>query len=203
MTTDPTPHIFLGLGNPGDEYTRHRHNIGAQVIGLLSRQLGVRLTETWGQSRAVRTCWEGEPLVLARTRTYMNQSGEAAAALLRRTGTPRAKFMVICDDMDLPLGALRIRPKGGSGGQNGMTSIIAHLKTEEFPRIRLGVGRPYGSEDRALRTREQFEKDTVRWLLTPFSNEDEKLVEPLRARAVEALRCYLTEGIDKAMNQFN
>jgi len=203
LTTDTTPHIFLGLGNPGDEYTRHRHNIGAQVIGLLARQLGVRLTETWGQSRAVRTVWDGHPLVLSRTRTYMNQSGEAAAALLRRTGAPPAKFMVICDDMDLPLGVLRIRSKGSSGGQNGMKSIIAHLKTDEFPRIRLGVGRPYDAEGRAVRSREQFEKDTIRWLLTPFGSEDEKVVEPLRQRAVEALRCYLTEGIDKAMNTFN
>jgi PTH1 family peptidyl-tRNA hydrolase len=151
----------------------------------------------------VRTTWEGQPLVLARTRTYMNASGEAAAALLRRTGSPPQRLMVICDDMDRPMGSLRLRSNGGSGGQNGMKSIIAHLKTEDFPRLRLGVGRPYPPEDRPVRDREQFERDMIRWLLTPFSKEDEKLAGPMRERAVEALHCYLTDGIERAMNAYN
>lgn len=197
------PHIFLGLGNPGDEYASHRHNIGAQVIALLARRLGVRLTETWGQARAVRTTWEGRPVVLARTRTYMNLSGQAAVSLLRRTGAPPQRLMVICDDMDLPLGVLRLRARGSSGGQNGLKSIIAHLKTEDFPRLRLGIGRPYPPEERMLRSREQFERDNIRWLLSPFTNADEQVVGPLRERAVEALHCYLTEGIERAMNRYN
>lgn len=203
MAEDTPPHIFLGLGNPGDEYAAHRHNIGAQVIALLARQLGVRLTETWGQARAVRTTWEGHSVVLARTRTYMNSSGEAAVALLRRVNAPTQKLMVISDDMDLPLGAMRLRAKGSSGGQNGMKSVIAHLKSEDFPRLRLGIGRPYPSEERAVRSREQYEKDNIRWLLAPFTKEDEKLVGPLRERAAEALHSYLVDGIERAMNTYN
>lgn len=206
MTTpkvDTSPYIFLGLGNPGDEYANHRHNIGAQVIALLARKLGVRLTETWGQARAVRTTWEGQPIVLARSRTYMNSSGEAAIALVRRTSTPTPKFMVICDDMDIPLGAMRLRGKGSSGGQNGMKSVIAHLKTEDFPRLRLGVGRPYPAENRQLKSREEFERDMIKWLLSPFSSSDEKVAAPLRERAVDALQAVLTDGLERAMNTFN
>ena len=203
MAEDTPPHIFLGLGNPGDEYAAHRHNIGAQVIALVARQLGVRLTETWGQSRAVRTNWEGHPLVLARSRTYMNSSGEAAVALLRRLNASTQQLMVISDDMDLPLGVMRLRAKGSSGGQNGMKSVIAHLKSEDFPRLRLGIGRPYPAEERSVRSREQYEKDNIRWLLAPFTKEDEKVIGPLRDRAAEALHSYLVDGIERAMNTYN
>ena len=197
------PHIILGLGNPGDEYAQHRHNIGAQCVNLLAKRYGLTLSKTWGNARVAEGRVAERPVVLARSRTFMNQSGLAAAVLLRRTGAPLDRLMVVCDDLDLPLGSTRLRPRGSPGGHNGLASIVEHLGSDEFPRIRIGIGHPYSEEERAARSREQYERDVVRWVLSPFTPDEAPLAQKARERAAEALLCWLQEGIGAAMNRYN
>ena len=198
-----TPHIILGLGNPGPEYAQHRHNIGAQCVNLLAKRCGLALSKTRGNARVAEGRVAQRPVVLARSRTFMNQSGLAAAALLRRTGAPLDHLMVVCDDLDLPLGSIRLRPRGSPGGHNGLASITQHLGSHEFPRLRIGIGHPYEEEERVARGREQYERDVVRWVLSPFTPEEDPLAQEARERAAEALLCWLQDGIGAAMNRYN
>lgn len=213
MTTPPepqpappfptTPYVILGLGNPGEKYAKSRHNVGAQAVALLARRCHIPIEKVWGEARIGEGTIEGLPVVLARTRTFMNLSGNPARGLLRRTGSPPSQLLVLCDDLDLDLGKLRMRAKGSSGGHNGLRSVIAGLGTDEFPRLRLGIGRPYGWEERARRDRDLFEEDMLRWVLGNFSPDEEKIAQEMRERAADAVVAFLTEGALAAMNRFN
>ncbi|NLZ38912.1 MAG: aminoacyl-tRNA hydrolase [Firmicutes bacterium] len=183
--------IILGLGNPGPQYALTRHNVGFRAIDQLSRVARIPLYKVnyhafWGKGN-----WAGQAVVLAKPMTFMNNSGKAAAALCRHFGLSPASLFVIYDDLDLPLGALRLRRQGGSGGHNGLKSIIASLQTEEFPRLRIGIGRPASKDD------------VVDYVLAPFSRAEEKILAPVLETAVEASRHFILEGIEAAMNRYN
>lgn len=200
---EEAPFIILGLGNPSEQYSGNRHNIGAQTVNLLAKRLHLRLGETLGPARVARGRLEDHPVVLARTRTFMNESGIPAAALLRRTGSPVDRLIVVYDELDLPLGTIRLRAKGSSGGHNGIASVIREVGSQDFPRLRIGIGRPYGPEERSRRPRAQYEEDVVRWVLSDFTTYEEATAQQARERAADCLECLLREGIQAAMNRYN
>ncbi len=188
--------MIVGLGNPGPEYARSRHNVGFQVVDLLAERH--RLVFDRYQKRARLALGRVEPaggaalkVVLAKPLTYMNASGEAVGQLAAFYKIAPADILVVFDDLDLPLGKLRLRPDGGSGGQKGLESIIKALGTEGFPRLRVGIGRPPG------------QMDPAEYVLQPFSTDQEKEMAFVRPRAAEAIECWLAQGIEAAMNQFN
>lgn len=191
-------YLLFGLGNPGMEYVFTRHNIGFRVIDELARRCGVKLRQTMREALSVQTSLAGQKVVLACPLTYMNRSGVAAKVLLRHYSLDAAQLLIFYDDLDLPLGRLRLRPAGGSGGHRGMQSLIGLLATQNFPRLRLGVGREkLAGGDLA------GEKAVADYLLAPFSAAEEEIVHDAVSRAAAAAELYLREGMEAAMNRCN
>ncbi len=186
-----TPYLIAGLGNPGREYRENRHNIGFMVLDTLAETIGVSLRRVEFRAIVGKGQHQGRSLILAKPQTYMNDSGQAVAALMRFYKIPTDQFLVVHDDLDLPFGTLRLRPSGGTGGQRGMESIVNRLGTREFARLRMGIGRPPGR---------MAPKDYV---LHDFDPDEQAFLPPLRKTAVEAIQTFLSEGIQKAMNDFN
>jgi len=183
--------LIVGLGNPGDEYRLTPHNLGFMVVDRLASDCGVRARRLESQALTVATELAGKRVVLAKPQTYMNLSGQAVGRLLSNYELATAELLVVVDEIELPLGMLRIRPRGSAGGHNGLKSIIAALGTEDFARLRIGV-RP----DRVV-------DDYVSYLLSPFRPRDLKPLEEMVDQASEAVRVILSEGVAKAMNQYN
>jgi PTH1 family peptidyl-tRNA hydrolase len=184
--------LIVGLGNPGDEYAKHRHNIGFQIVDALARGHGLAFTRhKEAKARVAEGVIAGRPVLLAKPQTYMNLSGKSVARLGRSKQIPPERILVVYDDLDLPLGRLRLRPGGGSGGHKGMRSIIDLLGTQEFPRLRVGIDRPSGGLDPAD------------YVLQPFDEAERPLLEEAVTRAVAAVECWLSEGIVSAMDRFN
>jgi peptidyl-tRNA hydrolase, PTH1 family len=189
------PKLVVGLGNPGQEYAATRHNIGFAVLDRLAEELDCSFRRKWRFSAEVAeavTSTAGK-VVLAKPRTYMNRSGVAVGALLNWLKVAPAEMLVVVDDADLPLGQIRLRPSGGSGGHNGLRSIIEALGGQEgFARLRLGIGRtaPVGT-------------DITGHVLGRFTKPERELAEQTAVTAVEAIDCCLREGLTEAMNQFN
>ncbi len=188
---DPDVGMWLvaGLGNPGRQYERTRHNIGFMVVDALAGRYSVRLTGGKHAADVGRTVIEDIPVLLAEPQTYMNDSGHSVGKLARYYHVPPARILVICDDIDLPFGTLRVRPGGSSGGQRGLQSVLQVLGTNEVPRLRLGVGRP--------------PRDTVGHVLQTFPAAEQKLLPALLNVAGDAVTAVLTGGVSKAMNQYN
>ena len=190
--------LIVGLGNPGPEYAKTRHNVGFMTVERLAEQASLAVGTgpvRWRlrcRAHVTEVNLEGQKAILARPRTYMNNSGEAVGPLLRWYGLSPAELLVVCDDLDLPPGRIRIRKKGGDGGHRGLKSIIAVLGTNEFIRLRIGIGRP-----------EQPEQDVVRWVLGRFQAPEASSVEEALTKAVQAVRTILGAGVEQAMNQFN
>jgi peptidyl-tRNA hydrolase, PTH1 family len=183
-------YLVVGLGNPGERYAATRHNVGARVVELAA----VRWSVTLKTSQEVRlgTGRVGSTdVVLAQPLSWMNLSGPAVQRLLDQSALSPAQLIVVHDDLDLELGRLRIRQRGGSGGHNGLLSVITTLETEEFCRVKVGIGRPAVGEDPAD------------FVLSPFSPDQLCLINPTLDRAVEALESFLTEGVAAAMNRYN
>jgi PTH1 family peptidyl-tRNA hydrolase len=179
--------LVAGLGNPGPEYARTRHNIGFAVIDALARSWGItgEPSKKWGALWA-----KSDRGILVKPITYMNHSGEPLAAVANFYKIAPAEMLVVLDDFALPLGRLRLRPDGGPGGHNGMESIIVQFGTEEIPRLRIGIGA--ASNEGAI--------DHV---LGRFFEEEKPRVEAAIARAVEAVNCAIDNGVVSAMNSFN
>ncbi len=190
---DETQSIYMivGLGNPGREYRETRHNIGFMVIDAFASKHEIKLTKV--QNKAIVGIGRAvdKKVILVKPQTYMNLSGQAVAALVRFYKVPLENLIVAHDDVDLPFDTIRMRPGGGSAGQKGVNSIIERLGSQEFPRLRMGVGRPPGQMDAAAYVLQTFQKDE-RDLLPEFLD-----------RAVEALDCFLGNDLDTAMNRFN
>lgn len=186
-------HLLAGLGNPGMEYVFTRHNVGFRVIDELAHRCGVKLKEVKDEALLAHVSLAGQKVVLACPLTYMNRSGVAVKALLHRFSLSAADLLVFYDDMDLPLGRLRLRPGGGSGGHRGMESIIAMLQTDHFPRLRIGVGREAEAEG----------EEVARYLLTSFSEAEQGVVQKVVMRAADAVELFLRQGLDAAMNRYN
>jgi len=182
--------IILGLGNPGPRYLLTRHNVGFRVVDKLSSRVKIPLHQARDHSFCGHGQVGGQQMVLAKPLTYMNNSGLAAVALCRAFGAQPARLLVVCDDLDLPPGSIRLRPRGGSGGHNGLKSVIDHLATEDFPRLRLGIGRPMAGE-------------AADYVLEAFSLAEADMMEEMLTLAVEAALCFAEAGIDTAMNSFN
>lgn len=184
----------MGLGNPGDRYRDTRHNAGFQVVEKLAAEEGIRIRSREGKSRVGRGTVAGESVVLALPQTYMNASGEAVRALCEKNGIGPEDLCVVFDDIDLPLGVLRMRARGSAGGQRGMRSVIDRLGTTEFSRLRVGVrGERYSREKDELGD----------YVLAPFARGEKELYRRSIDRAAEALRVWLDEGIDAAMRLAN
>ncbi len=182
--------LVVGLGNPGAKYANTRHNVGFMVVDRLARRVGIGLTKRQCNALTALGTISGQRVCLAKPQTYMNLSGDAVACLARFFKVSPADLLVVYDDRDLPLGRVRLREKGSAGGQRGMESIIAALGTSDFPRLRIGIGRP-------------AEVDAVDHVLGSFSAEERPLIEAALDRAVEAVEGVLSEGVDWAMNSFN
>ena len=183
--------LIVGLGNPGRRYRCSRHNVGFRCVDLMAKKWGIRQSERRAKAVLGRGSQAGRDIVLAKPRTDMNNSGEGVAYLMARFGAGPADLVVIYDDMELPVGRLRIRPSGSDGGHNGMRSIIATLKTQDFTRIRVGIGHP------------ALEQDPVSHVLGQFSREESSQIGPAVKLVAAAVECLLEEDIDVAMNRFN
>ena len=182
--------IVVGLGNPGRRYAGTRHNVGCEVIHRLAESLGVRWEDT-GWAKTARGRVKGATLLLATPVTYMNVSGHAVRDLLRRRRRHAGDLLVAYDDMDLPLGRLRLRPGNGAGGHNGVQSIIEELGTGAFPRLRIGIGRPPAGVD------------PVEFVLQRFTAEEQPRVDEAVKRAADAVIVAATQGLPAAMNRYN
>ncbi|MCK5314122.1 MAG: aminoacyl-tRNA hydrolase [Anaerolineales bacterium] len=183
--------LIVGLGNPGRQYKGNRHNVGFMLADRLAERLGVAFSRMESRALVTKTNYLGKQLILAKPQTYMNLSGQAVAALVRFYKIPLDHLLIAYDDVDLPLGTIRIRPMGGSGGQKGMKSTIERLSTEEFPRIRLGVDRPPGSMEAAA------------YVLKDFSKDEAEMVHHIIDRASDAVLVFIAEGLEAAMNKYN
>ena len=184
--------IVAGLGNPGKSYESTRHNMGFLAVDGLADKQGFRFTKLrWRAWTGVWNCG-GEQVLVMKPQTYMNLSGEAIGEAARFYKVPADHVLVISDDIALPAGKLRIRGGGSAGGHNGLKNIIAHLGTDQFPRIKIGVGIP-----------QQEGYDTVDWVIGKPSGEDEKAIMAALDQAVEAVPYVIANGVQKAMNRFN
>jgi peptidyl-tRNA hydrolase, PTH1 family len=191
MEPSPAMKIIVGLGNPGLQYRRTRHNFGFMVVDALAKQREIRFTR--GRSRCMHA--EGqlgkERVLLVKPLTYMNDSGACVAAVAHYHKVELSDLLVICDDVNLPLGKMRLRRGGSAGGHNGLESIIKHLGRQDFPRLRLGVGQP------------PEWMDMMSYVLGAFPRSEAKLVEATVARATLAAETWVYHGVDEAMNRFN
>ncbi len=197
------PKLVVGLGNPGRDYAGTRHNIGFTVLDRLAEELDCSFRRKWRFSAEVAEAATGDAgkLVLAKPRTYMNRSGSAVGALLNWLKLAPGQLLVIVDDADLPLGQIRLRASGGSGGHNGLRSIIEALGgNEEFARLRVGIGRPSTGPGAGTTP---LGADITGHVLGRFTTPERELAERAAAAAVKAIRCCLREGLTEAMNQFN
>ncbi|MBI5825403.1 MAG: aminoacyl-tRNA hydrolase [Chloroflexi bacterium] len=185
------PYLLIGLGNPGREYKDTRHNIGFMLVDHIAVRLNARGMKLQSKAIVISALYEERKIILAKPQTYMNLSGQSVQGLLHYYKIPFENLLVAHDDLDLPFGTIRIRPTGGPGGQRGMASTIEQLGTKDFPRLRLGIGRPPGRMDA---------KDYV---LQDFSKDDIKLLPEILDRGVDAALTFVTHGLNKAMNQFN
>lgn len=183
--------LVVGLGNPGREYRYSRHNAGFMVIDQLCESMGVRLSRMQSKALVGVGHSDGRKIVLAKPQTFMNLSGQSVAALLRFYKVPREQLLVIHDDLDLPFGTLRLRPGGGPGGQRGLASVIQQMGTQDFPRLRVGIGRPPGR------------MDSANYVLQSFSKDEQEFLEVVLREAAEAVQVWVRSGLDQAMNQFN
>lgn len=185
------PKLIVGLGNPGPEYARTRHNVGFLCLAELTERHGLRFARGRRHAEEASGAIDGRRVVLARPLTYMNESGRAVAALVAYYAVAPPDLLVVYDDLDLPFGQLRLRAAGSAGGHNGLRSIIAHLHRQEIPRLRIGIGRPPPP------------LPPERYVLTPFAPAERALLPRVLAAAADAAECWLRDGLERAMNRFN
>jgi PTH1 family peptidyl-tRNA hydrolase len=189
------PHLIVGLGNPGAKYEQTRHNIGFMAIDKLAKTWQIGLSEN---KKFQGLFGEGlgptGKIRLLKPTTYMNNSGQAIRAIVDWYKIPPESVLVVYDDMDLPVGKLRLRLSGSAGGQNGMKSAIAHLGTQTFPRLRIGIGSPKSAS---------FNKDAVSHVLGTFSPAEKPLIEDVLELTVDAIEVSLKQGVEKAMSLYN
>jgi PTH1 family peptidyl-tRNA hydrolase len=188
---DTRRRIIVGLGNPGRQYARNRHNIGFMVVDRLAEKHGLKFTRMTNRAIVAVGEIEGRKVALAKPQTYMNLSGESVGPIVKFYKSEPQDMLVIYDELDLPEGQVRMRSKGGAGGHNGMKSIIARVGIQDFPRLRVGVGRPPGRQD---------PKD---FLLDDFSSSELEALDEVLDRAIEGIQRWLRDGIDNAMNFVN
>ena len=184
--------IVAFLGNPGLKYEGTRHNAGFMTAEALCKKKNFAINKARFQALTAQVDLGGERVLLMKPQTYMNLSGQAVSQAARFYKIPPEHILVVSDEVSLPIGKLRIRTKGSAGGHNGLKNIIEQLGTEDFPRIRLGVGAPPHPD-----------YDMADWVLSVFRNQDAEDMAAAAARAAEAVECYIEKGPDRAMNLYN
>ena len=184
--------MIVGLGNPGSEYERTRHNVGFRAVDLLAKQAGVKIDRA--KCRAfVRQCeLSGQKVLLVKPQTYMNNSGEAVWLASQYYKIPSERILVLSDDISLDVGRVRIRAEGSAGGHNGLKSIIQHLGTQDFPRVKIGVG-----------AKPHPDYDLADWVLSSFTPEEEKALSPAIEHAAAAATEFLAHGLQSAASKYN
>lgn len=184
--------LIVGLGNPGAAYAKTRHNIGFELLDALAKAHGIALTNRRDRAVTGRGVIAGQAVMLVKPQTYMNLSGDSVSVIASKEGIERTEILVICDDINLPPGRLRLRASGSAGGQNGLKDLISKLEGDDFPRLRIGVGAPSaaGSEQ-------------IDWVLSKFSPPDRKLMDEVLIAAMGATELWLSEGLLAAANRFN
>jgi PTH1 family peptidyl-tRNA hydrolase len=187
----PSIYLLVGLGNPGRQYASTRHNIGFKVIDHLAARLETIFSRVQLRSLVTDARYQGRRVLLVKPQTYMNESGVAVGALIKFYKIPLSNLLVAHDDVDLPFGTLRLRPGGGSAGQKGIASIQSRLGTQDFPRLRMGVGRPPGSKLAAAYVLQNFTRDEIEFL------------PPLLDHAAEAALTFVVDGLERAMTRYN
>jgi PTH1 family peptidyl-tRNA hydrolase len=190
-TGTPADFLVVGLGNPGDEYKHTRHNVGADVVEMLAARHGGRLRK--GKERALvdEVRIDGKRVALAVPLTYMNDSGQAVAALMRRFGVETPRLVIVHDELDLPPATLKVKAGGGLAGHNGLRSIKSHVHADDFLRVRIGVGKPSSKERGA---------DHV---LNRFSKRERTEIDVTLEDAADAVEVIAADGVDAAMNRYN
>ena len=183
--------LIAGLGNPGREYRETRHNVGFMVIDRLAEKLGVSFQKEQLKGLTATGNWEGHKVLLVKPQTFMNESGRSVVPLMHYFKIPQDRLFVIHDDMDIPFSHLRVRPNGSNGGQKGVGSIIGQLGSQEFCRLRCGIGHPTG------------QMDVKDYVLSKFSREEEELLNIVLDRASDCVLDYLSRGFVYAMNHYN
>ena len=185
--------MIVGLGNPGDKYEKTKHNMGFMALDLLAKELNVDFKEEKPfMSLVASTFVNGEKLFLVKPLTFMNESGRSVAPLLKYYNIDEADLTVMHDDLDSPVGRVRLRQKGSSGGQNGIKSVITHVGSQTFNRVKIGIGRP------------KHGMTVVNHVLSGFDNEDKEIAQDGIFKAVDAIKFYLENGdFQKTMNKFN
>jgi PTH1 family peptidyl-tRNA hydrolase len=185
------PFLLVGLGNPGREYRDTRHNVGFMAVDRMCATFNIKLSRMQSKALVGTGAYEGNKIVLAKPQTFMNLSGQAVSSLMRFYRIPQDRLLVFYDEIDLPVGTIRIRHEGGSAGNRGLASIIQQLGSQAFPRLRIGVGRPPG------------QKEAADYVLHSFSKDDLDIIAIVLDRAVDAAKVFICEGLEAAMNQFN
>jgi PTH1 family peptidyl-tRNA hydrolase len=183
--------LIVGLGNPGEEYAGTRHNVGYQVANRLAKRIRAEFKTKSADARIAEGTLGTTRVAIARPGTFMNDSGHSVRRLLQRYRLAPKDLLVVYDDIDLPLGRIRIRPSGGPGTHNGMRSVVAEIESESFPRVRLGI-RP-----------EDDPGDLADHVLSPFGDGEKEQAEQMVARATEAIEVLVRDGIERAMERFN
>ena len=192
FSSRPVSWLVVFLGNPGLRYEGTRHNAGFMAADAFSRKHDVRISRVRFRALTAQCGIGGQQVLLMKPQTYMNLSGEAVGQAARFYKIPPEHILVLSDDITLPIGALRIRTKGSSGGHNGLKNIIEVLGTDAFPRIRIGVGSPPHPD-----------YDTIDWVLSVFRDQDAEDMAEAASRAADAAECYIAEGSEKAMNRYS
>ena len=183
--------FVLGLGNPGFRYRNTRHNVGFLIVDRLSKKFHIPVKKTKCKGLLGRGSIEGEKTVLFMPQTYMNLSGDAVSELLKKECVGTEDFVVVCDDLDLKFGSIRLRERGSAGGHNGLKSIIKSLGKSDFQRLRIGIGQ------------KEKPKDSSRFVLTPFTSMERRVLKAVKEEAVECIITWIKEGPSRAMSLFN
>jgi PTH1 family peptidyl-tRNA hydrolase len=184
-------YLIVGLGNPGQRYRNNRHNVGFQCLDRLARLHRLEFDKRQKKGKLALGQIEGCSVILLKPQTFMNESGQSVAPVAQFYQVPPERTLVILDDLDLPQGTVRLRAFGGSGGHGGMRSIIRQLGTQQFARVRIGIGRPPGRMDPAD------------YVLQDFRPQEQELVTEICNWVAQAIQCWLDEGIEIAMTQYN
>lgn len=184
--------LIAGLGNPGEQYARTRHNMGFLTVDLLAERAHVKINRIRFKSVTAQLEFAGHRCLVMKPQTFMNLSGEAVREAAQFYKIPADHVLVIYDDVSLPVGKIRVRPSGSAGGHNGIKNIIAHLGTEDFPRVKIGTGAPTDPEH-----------DMIRWVIGEPSQQEKALLLDAFDRALGAAECVIAEGCDQAMNRYN
>ena len=191
MKTSAVDWLIVGLGNPGSKYEHTRHNMGFLTVDLLAEKLGVKLNKVKFKAAYNIVNFAGCKCLVMKPQTYMNLSGEAVREAAQFYKVPADHILVIYDDVSLPVGKLRVRPSGSAGGRNGIKNIIAHLGTQDFPRVKIGVAAPGDAGD------------MIDWVIGVPSQAERKILAQSFEKAIDAAECIIIDGCQKAMNGFN